>query len=365
MLVVAMLMACSSQSPKDDSQSSPSSTVIPSTSTSSTVVTTGDAAQISAEIGSYDWVTEVGQPVRVEGVVASSAGGEVTLSWSSDLDGILLEESLASGEQSALLTSSLSPGWHALTLYGSQDGQSARDEVDVGVCTWPALEPFDSSGSLAGWTTYGDASWDPGGWIEITGNAPSRSGQLFRTDAKVNPGDVAIEFSIATGGGVNGGADGFAVSVIAAYDVTELSSIVNAAGVGGCLGYGVAGPCGPMLVSAFHVEFDTWYNPELGDTTVDNHVSIAINGDPTPLFTAVVPSLEDLAWRDIRVEIVSSDITVLMDGALIIAGTIPGFTFDGGYIGVSGSTGWATNFHRFDNLQLYDICEIPGTTSTP
>jgi hypothetical protein len=39
-------------------------------------------------------------------------------------------------------------------------------------------------------------------------------------------------------------------------------------------------------------------------------------------------------------------------------GDISGFTFEGGYLGVSGSTGWASNYHRFDNLDL-EGCVVP------
>jgi hypothetical protein len=71
-----------------------------------------------------------------------------------------------------------------------------------------------------------------------------------------------------------------------------------------------------------------------------------------------VPSLEDLKWRSIRVEIEASYVTVFMDGTSLMEGDISGFTFEGGYLGVSGSTGWASNYHRFDNLNL-EGCEVP------
>ena len=52
-------------------------------------------------------------------------------------------------------------------------------------------------------------------------------------------------------------------------------------------------------------------------------------------------------------------LTVEIDGETVISETIQNFQFDGGYIGVSGSTGWASNYHRFDNLQIYDRCRVP------
>jgi hypothetical protein len=63
-------------------------------------------------------------------------------------------------------------------------------------------------------------------------------------------------------------------------------------------------------------------------------------------------------WRNIRVNISSSYVTVELNGEIITEGDISGFLFEGGYLGISGSTGWASNYHRFDNLWL-ESCEIP------
>lgn len=75
-----------------------------------------------------------------------------------------------------------------------------------------------------------------------------------------------------------------------------------------------------------------------------------------------MPSLEDLAWRHVVVETQGQRVRVSLDGAVVIDPTIPGFPFDGGWIGVSGSTGWASNFHRFDNLLIRDRCAVPPLT---
>ena len=144
-------------------------------------------------------------------------------------------------------------------------------------------------------------------------------------------------------------------------DVNALVDMVDAAGSGGCLGYGVTDHCNSITADSFHIEFDTWDNDF--DPTPQNHVSIMTNGSATTHHLwAEVPSLEDLAWRDIRVEVVGSTVTVEMDGAVIISGDIPGFQFEGGYLGVSGSTGWASNFHRFDNL-WFEKCSVPESPS--
>lgn len=322
----------------------------------------GSTGPLTARITDVTPTVELGQTATVTAEVASTAPGAIAVTWESDVAGPLASGAPDPGGNAVLATPSLDAGWHHITLTATQGPHTAIAETDIGVCQWPALEDFASGASLNGWTLFGNAAWDPGGWLEITGAIQSSDGAIFKTDEKVNPGNVAIEFDIATGGGINTGADGFAVSVIDAYDPTELAQVVNAAANGGCLGYGTDGGCGTLPINAFHIEFDTWHNPELGDATSENHIAIALYGDPTPLLWVAVPTLEDLVWRHVRVEITGSDVTVLLDGAQVIQGSLPGFTFDGGYIGVSGSTGWATNYHRFDNLQLYDLCQVPSAT---
>lgn len=56
----------------------------------------------------------------------------------------------------------------------------------------------------------------------------------------------------------------------------------------------------------------------------------------------------------------SSDfVTVELDGVEVIADAIGAFSFHGGFIGFTATTGWATNFHRFDNLLVVQDCAVP------
>jgi len=301
----------------------------------------------------------------VRGRVTSSrfAVGELTLAWSSDRDGPLagLTPDPATGEF-AWSVAGLTPGRHLLTLLAtSPDGGRDEAQVEVAVCSWPPAYTFDSGIGTGEWRLYGHATWDPGGWIEVTGNQTDRKGAIYRVSRKINPGDLRMEFRIATGGG--SGADGFSVNIINAPDVPALENLVALGRAGGCLAYGTDnGYCGTTPMSAFHVEFDTWYNGEaqLQDPTRDNHVEITLNGDPGAHYAWVaVPSLEDLVWRHVAVRTRGSRVTAWIDGAVVIDQQIPGFSFDGGYVGVSGSTGAYTNYHRFDDLRLYDECVVP------
>ena len=53
-----------------------------------------------------------------------------------------------------------------------------------------------------------------------------------------------------------------------------------------------------------------------------------------------------------------ADITIWVDGVQKIQHTIPDYQFKGGLIGFSGATGFYTNYHRIDDLELNDVCEF-------
>lgn len=303
----------------------------------------------------------------VKGKVTSGTwlGSDYTATWTSSRDGVVGTMTIADDGKFEWNPSVLAAGHHQLTLtVTAPTGESHSADIFLDVCMFEPTEHFDA-GLPAGWRAYGDAGWDPGGWLEVTGNYQSRAGSLYKTDRKVDPGDFRLEFRIATGGGINSGADGYAVNVVNVPDVAALSDYVHSAANGGCLGYGISAACIPgstYTIDAFHVEFDTWYNGEFSDPFSGNHVEITFDGHPEihpQGLAASVPSLEDLQWRDIVVEAQGTQLTVTMNGTVIIQKNIPGFSFDGGYIGVSGSTGWASNYHRFDDLRILDRCEVP------
>lgn len=290
-----------------------------------------------------------------------------TIGVRSDRDGGLAPFVLDAARGVYVWDGTLTAGQHTLNVRAtSDDGRVASLDLYVGICQWPPIEQFNSATPPVGWTAYGSAYLEPAGWLEITGNNYNQRGAYFRTGARVNPGDVRIVFDIATGGGAslgNSGADGYALSVVDVPDVPTLEAWINSTAAGGCLGYGSVPPCASAPgnpVNAFHVEFDTWYNGEYGDQDQRNHIAVALDGNPTnPVAYLAVPNLEDLAWRTVEVRTIGQTVEVYVDGQQAVQTTVPGFQFDGGYIGVSGSTGSATNEHRFDNLRVYDRCVVP------
>lgn len=342
------------------------------TGTSGTDTDTGSAVSLlTAEITAPDngSLIEGGSAFTLRGIAIDSVydESELTAVWKSNVSGILGTSTPDADGEVELANVTLGLGWHVITLeVENPKGQRAVDAVMVGSCEWSEPETFDQD--FAGWVVFEDAYWNPEGWLEMTGIGQGKKGMIFRTDSTVDPGDVSISFSIRTGGGINGGADGFAMSVYNAQDVAELETIIATAGRGGCLGYGVDNGCGSpsdLQVEAFHVEIDTFHNTYSGghpmqDPTSSNHIAVTLDGNPdNHVLWANTPSIEDQKWHDVTVDIVGIHVTVTLDGDVIIDGDVPQLNFRGGYIGFSGTTGWASNWHSFDNLHVQQGCVVP------
>lgn len=306
---------------------------------------------------------EEGEALALRAEVRDSRYGhdELAVRWLSDLDGQLWAGTPDEQGNVEINDVILTPGAHRLTL----EARNPSDQVifltrRVAICAWSPVENFNADLEENGWEVFGDAFWDPGGWLEMTGILMGRKGAIFNTANTIAPGDIAIRFRIWTGGGT--GADGFAMSVFNANGAEDLRTIVNSAGSGGALGYGVGGNWGDWDGDAFHIEFDTWYNQlnnveRHTDPTRENHIAVMLNGDPgTHHLWAEIPNIEDQQWHDVEINVNGASVLVLLDGAVVIDGQIDGLNFKGGYIGFSGTTGFYTNFHRIDDLQVREYC---------
>jgi len=177
----------------------------------------------------------------------------------------------------------------------------------------------------------------------------------------VSEGNASMEMTFSTGGGINTGADGFALTIVNLDTVQELITLLGDASNGGGLGYGVSGAYGSWVGDALHVEVDTWYNFIPNNPHTDpvdaNHVSINLNGDPgNDIWHQAIPAIEDLSPHTIRVDVIGSTFKVFHDGQHLVTKDVPGLDFRGGFIFFSASTGWATNFHTIDHLKVIHAC---------
>ncbi|MEO1270854.1 MAG: hypothetical protein AAFX99_22430 [Myxococcota bacterium] len=314
-------------------------------------------------------VFEVGAPITMTATIENSPAPTDTLSvaWRSSEDGLFATGRANAEGVVTTTTDRLSQGNHTITLrVTGPNGLEAETSVSISICNWTQPETFDGSMLGPGWEAFGSADIDPEGrgWLEMTGLEMGQKGAIFNTANIVDQGNIGISFRIMTGGGT--GADGFAMSVIQAESPQELRTIVNAAGSGGALGYGYGGDWGTYDdVPGFHIELDTWHNRFNGgnefhtDPTEENHIGVMLDGDPGNHYLwAELPNIEDQQWHDVEITITGGNVLVTLDGDTVIDGFIEQLDFKGGYIGFSGTTGFFTNYHRFDDLQIRQECLV-------
>lgn len=230
----------------------------------------------------------------------------------------------------------------------------------ITVCADQLTEDFTTQ--PANWTAHGDAYWDANGWMEMTGIAQGRKGAVYNIQDSISQGAASIRFTLRTGGGLNGGADGFAFTIINA-NPNDLAGLLDLAWSGGGMAYGISGPYGSWSGNAITVEIDTWHNVYNGtnevhtDPTNISHIAVTKNADPSNhIVWFEVPSVEDYQDHSIRVDIYAGKLRVFYDGTEVINQSV-NINFKGGQMFFSGSTGWATNYHIFDDLDIVHDCQ--------
>ena len=82
--------------------------------------------------------------------------------------------------------------------------------------------------------------------------------------------------------------------------------------------------------------------------------------EDAPRFWAAMDNIEDSQWHDVEVSLQDGSARVTFDGEEIINAQVPAFVFKGGYLGFTGGSGAATNYHRFDDLKVEGTCTYNG-----
>lgn len=241
------------------------------------------------------------------------------------------------------------------TLKDAAGHCSLAIQHDVHVCQNAMDNPMDSDD----WMLLGDAHWGTDNWLELTHNAQASQGAMVNPNIRIPEGAVSISFTIQTGDGINKGADGLALTIIDVDSPKILPTLVTSAPPGGGLGYGVGAPTEDWRGEAITIEFDTWPNIEANenyDPTEDNHIAITRSADPSAheLWSSI-PEIEDFTPHDIQIDISPELLRVTFDGEEIMRQRNPE-PFVGGYVFLSGSTGWATNHHRVSDLEILYSC---------
>ena len=218
---------------------------------------------------------------------------------------------------------------------------------------------IDSLESSSDWQFLGDANHGDDGWVELTLNAQASQGAVFNPNVRIPDGSVSIRFTVQTGNGINHGADGLALTIIDIDDPSTLEALIASAPPGGGLGYGIGGPNEFWEGNALTIEVDTWPNVEEHedyDPTTDSHIAIMRGADPSNhVIWSSVPDIEDFTPHDVQIDITPESMRILYDGEELARQRNPA-AFTGGYVFLSGSTGWATNHHRVSDLEILHDC---------
>ena len=299
--------------------------------------------------------TMSGDPVAGQIVQVTDERGEVIIELITDERGVFEGDYTGS-----------SSGLKRLTASPVTEAGRCREVSELNLFLCGGLVTEDFQDEPRDWTSYGDAIWDPGGWLEMTGVSMDKKGSFYNTAETISSGFASIKFTLTTGGGVNSGGDGFAFTILELSSVDQLRSLLDVAHSGGGLGYSMGGryahPSIELPGDALTVEIDTWHNEFNGtnqlhtDPTRENHIAITRNadsGDHVVWFE--VPNVEDLQPHTVQVELLRDKLRVIYDGRQVIEEEVS-ITFKGGYMFFSGSTGWATNVHRFDDLRILHAC---------
>lgn len=289
---------------------------------------------------------DVGATTTFEASIIDDAGpaDSVSVRWESDVDGVLDTASAdGSGVASFVWDGSVrSSGTHVVTLTATDTCGNAVT-ADVVVCQNEGYlaENLD----LSTWNFEGSAQWDgTNGWVELTGPTRGQSGTAFQTSTTVDSSNVQIEFDFFVSGG--DGADGISITAI---DSDRMTSFVGSSGGG--IGYGG--------LPGWSIEVDTWHNAEHNDPTTADHLSLHLDGVVTaPLVWSDLPEMEDGNWHRMAVNVTGTRVTVDIDGSSYIDQAVPELTSFPAYVGFTGATGYYTNYHLIDALEVEEfVCD--------
>ena len=78
--------------------------------------------------------------------------------------------------------------------------------------------------------------------------------------------------------------------------------------------------------------------------------------DEEGLTWSAFSGLRDNYWHDVNVGIVAQQVTVTIDGTVVLDTMLPEFRFKGGILAFSGGSGAVGAYQRFDDLVINSSC---------
>ena len=295
-------------------------------------------------------------------------------------------------------TTQLAPGHHVVTAYVFDIEQNfnliATDSVEVFICDSGDLEGFDNPLDEEDWYIHvGDRNmpdvdrevWHPDGYLLLSEGISNHSA-VIQTARQFTPGDLHLSFLMNMGrcavpeiscSGFGEVADGFAISIFNLETPEEVIEMIqDHTSPGGGLGYqlrpSLTDGHPPPEVEAFHLEFDVYYNHTSrghlhDDPTNGNHIQVLFNAnmdndlDPDPnnevTLWSEVPQLVDNQWHEMVVDVSGTDVRVSRDGIVLMEGSVPAYSFKGGWMVLTATTGAVGMYQRLDDLDIMESCQ--------
>jgi len=305
----------------------------------------------SLSLGAIPPVLAPGASATFEANVADDQGAAaLSMSWESDVDGVLSTDSPDAAGLASLAWdgASQTEGNHFMTVTATDEcGLSVSESFSFCQNLGYSEETLD----LTTWSFTGSANWDStNDWLELTDNSRYIAGTAFQTSETVDSDNVSISFMFFASGGSSSGADGLSLTAI---DTTRMTTYQGA--VGGAIGYGG--------LPGWSVEVDTWDNtgdPGLSEPTRGDHVSFVIDGASNGLgeIYADIHEVEDGQWHEMQVDVTGTHVTVSIDGIIYIDEEVDGIVNFPAHVGFTAATGNITNYHLIDALVVERfVCE--------
>ena len=303
-----------------------------------------------------------------------------------------------SGDSS--FSTALTPGHHVISAHVislDTDSVLASASVAIYVCERGDWLDFSTQLDDTQWYTHisdnnnADSNrdvWHEDGYLLLSDGLREHTA-LIDISRQFTPGNLHLTFRMNMGqcaepevscANSSEAADGFAISIFDMMSPQDMIDLIqNHTRSGGGLGYNlmnhITTDAPPPAVDAFHLQFDAYYNhTSIGhphdDPTQNPHVQVHLNGslendlDPSPdsevsLWTEI-PELVDNQWHDMAVIITGTNLKVMRDDALLFEGTVPDYTFKGGFLVLSATTGNASMYQRIDDLEIFNTCPYQG-----
>ncbi len=177
------------------------------------------------------------------------------------------------------------------------------------------------------------------GYLRLTSTSASQVGTAFIPTAI--PGDVFYARFTAEIGGGDGG-EGMTFAFLSETDATSVGANNAGLGVGGLSGYAV--------------EIDMVKN---GNDSADDLIALVqtdwLKDDELQILelaAAAAPEFQDAGPRKVEVFFDNGEVSVTVDDAEVLTGTVPDYALESVMIGFTASTSTVSNEHRVDDIYI-------------